>query len=143
MKTNKKKNVFYTQSIHAETMEQFILSTPFRFASKITLQNACTDNPTDCSYIPQSLSSLFNEQPHYYLRYLDLTNNQITTKEFFRLLIALKNYPRLSTIILDNNCVDDSLYTSFRVFIQDSTIFPSLRRISLLSNFLILMIICR
>lgn len=134
MKSNNQTTVVSTQSIHLETFEQFMLTTPFRFATKVVLQNACTLNPVECAYVPQFLSTLFTEQPHYYLRYLDLSNNQISTKEVFRLLIALKNYPRLSTLILDNNCVEDAFFTSFRVFIQDSTIFPSLRRISFIGK---------
>lgn len=140
MQSNYEPSVSYSSSIHLETFEQFTVTTPFRFATKVTLQNACTENPRSCSYVPGFLSKLFINQPHYYLRYLDLSNNMISTKEVFRLLNALKNYPRLSTLILDNNCVEDSFFTSFRVFIQDSTIFPSLRRISLLSILLVMLI---
>lgn len=140
MKSNYEPSITYTSRIHLETFEQFAITTPFRFATKVTLQNACTDNPKSCAYVSGYLSKLFIEQPHYYLRYLDLSNNMISTKEVFRLLNALKNYPRLSTLILDNNCVEDSFYTSFRVFIQDSTIFPSLRRISLLRISLVMIV---
>ena len=128
-------NIAYHQHIHPEIFEQFLLTSPFVVASKIILQNACTTNSIECSYVPRILSTLFSEQPHYYLRVLDLSGNQITTKEVFQLLIALKNYPKISSIILDSNNVDDSFYSSFRYFIQDSIIFPSLRRISLLSRF--------
>ena len=54
--------------------------------------------------------------------------------EAFRLLIAVKNYPRLASITLDGNAIGDDFLESFRVFIQDSTIFPALRRISLREN---------
>ena len=68
----------------------------------------------------------------------------ITTEGVFRILLAVKNYPRLSSlsfdrmdcsfVIMKGNLIDDSFYQPFKVFIQDSLIFPSLRRISLLGD---------
>lgn len=82
----------------------------------------------------QSLATVFENHPHYYLRSLALAGNGISTKEAFRLLIAVKNYPRLASITLDGNEIGDDFLESFTVFIQDSTIFPALRRISLMEN---------
>lgn len=108
---------------------------PFLFASRMQLQHTCTPSAFgDCGFVSQALATLFEEHPHYYLRSLDLTDNGISTKEAFRLLIAVKNYPRLASITLDGNTIGDDFLESFRVFIQDSTIFPALRRISLREN---------
>ena len=63
---------------------------PFLFASRVQLQHTCTPSAFgDCGFVSQALATLFEEHPHYYLRSLDLTDNGISTKEAFRLLIAV------------------------------------------------------
>ena len=118
-----------------ETYELMLQNSPFLFASRVTLQNTCVeDRWNECSFVTELLGTLFEDHPHYYLRSLDLARNSISTQGVFRLLIALKNYPRLASISLDENRIGDDFLESFRVFIQDTTIFPALRRISLVGN---------
>lgn len=136
MKAVTQTSLVYSGPIHLDVYEQFLEASPILYANKVVLQNTCTEDPISCAYVPQLLSSLFIDQPHYNLRHLDLSYNQISNKEMLRLFISMKNYPRVTTLIMDGNNVDDSFYDSFRIFIQDTTLLSAVRRISFLSKFL-------
>ena len=87
-----------------ETYELMLQNSPFLFASRVTLQNTCVEERwNECSFVTELLGTLFEEHPHYYLRSLDLARNSISTQGVFHLLIALKNYPRLASISLDED----------------------------------------
>ena len=76
------------EPISDETMEKIVAISPFRFAAKITLQNACalleiwiirvgTESPRECAYFSMDLALLFDRYPHYFLRTLDLTSKHL------------------------------------------------------------------